>query len=195
MQACGHVFEAELPRENKLVFDYPGIVKLGKTIGVFIQVVIAFEEQLVFPFPAGIVAADQVEVQGRYRVFQDVVFDGQGVVAAYERAAGVLQRQQVRKATENRGRSDHADAFAFEFPRLPGNQACRERIQIGEPVSVQVEFLVGNSPVAIAIERRRRTGDVSAMIDQLLCQPVPAGNLIAFVLVPHAAELGAHRIR
>ena len=46
-----------------------------------------------------------------------------------------------------------------------------------------------NGAVTIGIERLRRAGQISTVVDQSLSQPIPACNLITIVLMIHATKL------
>ena len=72
---------------------------------------------------------------------------------------------------------------------VAGRQSGGERVQIREAIAIDIELLVRNAAVAVRIQRQRLPGDIGAVVDEILCQAIPAADLVAQVVVVHAAEL------
>ena len=83
------------------------------------------------------------------------------------------------RAVESGGRSRH--------------ETRGERAQVSKAVPIDIELLVGDITVTIHVEGWERSRDVRAVVDQVLRESIPATELVAVVVVDHAAELQLDR--
>ena len=121
-------------------------MKLGKTVGVFIDVEIFFVEKLVFEFPSAIRLINDVEINGRDFILQHVVGCNQDLVALEDCSASVLQRHRRIE--------------------IPGRDIFRPEYE-SETTGASIEvFLMRYGAVATGIQCLRSTGNVGAGIDQ-----------------------------
>ena len=149
-------------------------MELRKAIGVFIQVLIGLVEQLILQLPVTVQIGNDVEVKGGDFVFQLILSGDQCAIGSQRRGAHIGQGQQVVVKA--------AIDVVVGQRRVQGQTTGCEsegaiRVQVSEAVAIHIVFLMRDFAVTVGVQRRRRTCDVGAVVDQVLGDTVPTGVL------------------
>jgi len=168
-----------LPRGNQLVFQHVGVDRLREAIGVLQLGIQAVEEQLV------------AELHAVVQFMMEVEVGGEGVGG--EKILGVDQHVLAREPHfANAGRIERERGIGAARPeavdRPGGSQAGREH-ECRQPAGGDDLGLRQPAALVGVQIQQRRAGEVSAVVDQILAQAVPAGILVAVVVVVLHPEL------